>query len=158
MNSCYPNFYMENQIPNTNVIKNINGKETKKTWTLPGLLIFVVVALTLGTATGFVINKVASPDQKTTSSKTSTSTGTKVGVTDKKTFKDKAEGVLKEGGIEGEGNFHLTRPGGESQNVYLTSTTVDLTPFVGKKVRVWGETFTGQKAGWLMDVGLIEVL
>jgi hypothetical protein len=43
-------------------------------------------------------------------------------------------------------------------NVYLTSSTVDLSPFVGKKVRVWGQTFTGQKAGWLMDVGLVEVL
>jgi len=149
---------MENQISSTNVIKNISSNETKKTWALPGLLIFLVVAIVLGTITGFIINKVAKPGQKTTSSTTSTSTGTKVGVTDKKTFRDKAEGVLKEGGIDGEGNFHLVRPGGESQNVYLTSTTVDLTPFVGKKVRVWGETFTGQKAGWLMDVGLVEVL
>jgi len=47
----------------------------------------------------------------------------------KKTFPDKTEGVLREGGIEGEGNFHLERPGGESQNVYLTSTTVDLELF-----------------------------
>jgi hypothetical protein len=29
---------------------------------------------------------------------------------------------------------------------------------VGKKVRVYGQTFAGQKAGWLMDVGYIEVL
>jgi len=135
-----------------------NSNPVKKSWSLGGLSIFIVVALVLGTATGFIINKVSSSGQKTNSSGTSTSTGTKVGVTDKKTFKDKAEGVLKEGGIEGEGNFHLVRTGGESQNVYLTSTTVDLTPFVGKKVRVWGETFTGQKAGWLMDVGLVEVL
>lgn len=128
----------------------------KKPWSLGGFLVFLVVAIVLGTVTGFIINKISSTGKKTTTS--GTSTGTKVGVTDKKTFKDKAEGVLKEGGIDGEGNFHLVRPGGESQNVYLTSTTVDLSPFVGKKVRVWGETFTGQKAGWLMDVGLVEVL
>ena len=80
------------------------------------------------------------------------------GIADKKTFKDSAEGVLKEGGVDGEGNFHLERPGGESQNVYLTSTTVDLSKYLGKKVRVWGETFKAEKAGWLMDVGLVEVL
>ncbi len=80
------------------------------------------------------------------------------GIKDEKRFPDKAEGVLKEGGIDGEGNFHLVRPGGESQNVYLTSSTVDLSEFLGKKVRVWGETFKGEKAGWLMDVGYIEVI
>jgi len=80
------------------------------------------------------------------------------GVVDKKIFKDKAEGILKEGGIDGEGNFHLERTGGPSQNVYLTSSTVDLSSYLGKKVRVYGQTFAGQKAGWLMDVGYIEVL
>lgn len=81
-----------------------------------------------------------------------------VGIKDKETFKDSAEGTLREGGIDGEGQFHLEREGGESQNVYLTSTTVDLSKFIGKKVRIWGETFAAEKAGWLMDVGLVEVL
>jgi len=76
----------------------------------------------------------------------------------KKIFKDKAEGILKEGGIDGEGNFHLERPGGLSQNVYLTSSTVDLSQYIGKKVRVQGETFSAKKAGWLMDVGMVEIL
>ncbi len=81
-----------------------------------------------------------------------------IGVIDKNTFKDQAEGILKEGGIDGEGNFRLERPGGESQNVYLTSSTVDLSKYIGKKVKVWGQTFSGEKAGWLMDVGLVEIL
>lgn len=149
---------MENQTQTPNVIKNINGEKVQKSWSLPGLLLFIVIALVLGTGVGFAISKISGSGGKTTDSKTSVSSGTKVGVTDKKTFKDKAEGTLKEGGIDGEGNFHLVRPGGESQNVYLTSTTVDLSQFIGKKVRVWGETFSGQKAGWLMDVGLVEVL
>jgi len=72
-------------------------------------------------------------------------------------FKDMTEGVLKTGGIEGEGQYHLVRPGGDTQNVYLTSSTVDLSQFVGQKVKVWGETQTAQKAGWLMDVGKVEV-
>ncbi len=74
----------------------------------------------------------------------------------KKIFKDKAEGILKEGGIEGEGTFHLERPGGLSQNVYLTSSTVDLSKFIGKQVTVWGQTMQARTAGWLIDVGLVE--
>jgi len=72
-------------------------------------------------------------------------------------FKDTAEGVLKNGGIDGEGQYHLVRPGGDSQNVYMTSSTVDLSKFMGQKVKVWGETQAAQHAGWLMDVGRVEV-
>lgn len=81
-----------------------------------------------------------------------------VGSTDTKTFRDSAEGVLEKGGIDGEGSHHLTREGGPSQTAYLTSSVVDLDQYVGKKVKVFGETFTAQKAGWLMDVGKIEIL
>ena len=77
---------------------------------------------------------------------------------DEKTFKDTAEGTLQEGGISGEGTHHLVRPGGDSQNVYLTSTVIDLQSFVGKKVQVWGQTVSARKAGWLMDVGKVKVL
>lgn len=77
---------------------------------------------------------------------------------DAATFKDTAEGVLKEGGIEGEGQYHLVRPGGDSQNVYMTSSLVDLSLFIDKKVKVWGATQTAQHAGWLMDVGKVQVL
>lgn len=84
--------------------------------------------------------------------------GKTAGIDDTKTFRDQAEGVLEEGGIDGEGTHHLLRDGGPSQNVYLTSSIVDLSQFTGKKVEVWGETNKAQKAGWLMDVGKIKVL
>lgn len=80
------------------------------------------------------------------------------GLADESTFRDSAEGTLEEGGINGEGTHHLVRPGGASQNVYLTSTVIDLASFVGKKVQVWGETISAKKAGWLMDVGKIKVV
>jgi len=35
---------------------------------------------------------------------------------------------------------------------------IDLEKFVGRKVKVWGQTFAAQKAGWLMDVGKLKVL
>lgn len=84
--------------------------------------------------------------------------GQTYGSDDTKAFPDKAEGTLEEGGINGEGQYHLVRSGGDGQNVYLTSSTVDLALFVGHKVKIWGATQEGQEAGWLMDVGRIEVL
>lgn len=80
------------------------------------------------------------------------------GVKDDQTFKDSAEGYLETGGVNGEGSHQLLREGGPSQTVYLTSSITDLDKLVGMKVKVWGETFKGQTAGWLMDVGRIEVI
>lgn len=77
---------------------------------------------------------------------------------DQANFNTQAEGLLQKGGIEGEGTHHLERTGGVSQNVYLTSSVVDLDQFVGEKIQVFGETFQAKKAGWLMDVGKVKIL
>jgi hypothetical protein len=127
------------------------------------LILFIILGL-LGIATGYVFAQaigggsvqVAGPNGQVTT--TSVTKGQIYGSKDEKTFKDSAEGVLKKGGIDGEGAYHLERPGGDSQNVYLTSSVVDLSPFIGKKVKVWGETNAAQKAGWLMDVGRLQIL
>lgn len=84
--------------------------------------------------------------------------GKEVGSTNLETFSDTATGVIEKGGINGEGSHKLIREGGPSQTAYLTSSVVDLDQFVGKKVQVWGETFSAQKAGWLMDVGRVKIL
>lgn len=84
--------------------------------------------------------------------------GESYGVSDTKVFTDSAEGEMDSGGIDGEGSHHLVREGGESQNVYLTSSIIDLDQFVGRRVKVWGQTFEAQKAGWLMDVGRLEIV
>ena len=65
---------------------------------------------------------------------------------------------MEEGGIGGEGTYHLIRGSGPSQYAYLTSSVIDLGSFVGKKVQIWGETVSGKKAGWLIDVGKIKVV
>lgn len=124
-------------------------------------IILFLIVIGVGIGTGYILsltNKTISSTDSSESATSSQEVKKSVGIKDKKTFKDNAEGTLREGGIEDEGQFHLVRPGGDSQNVYLTSTIVDLSQFIGKKVRVWGETFSAQKAGWLMDVGLVEVL
>lgn len=84
--------------------------------------------------------------------------GSEVGSADTQTFKDTATGVLEKGGVDGEGTHKLIREGGPSQTAYLTSSVINLDQFIGKKIQVWGETFAGQKAGWLMDVGRVKIL
>lgn len=121
---------------------------------------FIIVAI-LGIGTGFGLAQIAKSTGTNlipVASVDPTLTGKTFGSDDTETFKDVAEGTLEEGGIEGEGQFHLVRPGGESQNVYLTSSLIDLSQFVGRKIKVWGQTQSAQHAGWLMDVGRLEVL
>lgn len=85
--------------------------------------------------------------------------GMVIGV-DNPNFRDTAVGIIEinDGTFTDEGTHKLVREGGESQAAYLTSSVLDLDRLVGRKVKVWGETFTAQKAGWLMDVGKVEVL
>lgn len=128
------------------------------------IVIYLFVAV-LGAGSGYLLytstgGKLAS--QATTVNSQISATGLKVGdvvgVQDEKTFKDKpATGVLLQGGIGGEGSHHIVRDGGVSQTVYITSSVVDLEEFVGAKVTVWGDTFSSQKAGWLMDVSRVRV-
>lgn len=124
-------------------------------------ILIIAVMLVMGSATGFMIAQLTAPQLPGMGAKNSgierVDTETKAGIIDKKTFTDTATGVLREGGIEGEGSHHLER-GAKDQTAYLTSSTVDLSSYVGKKVQVWGQTNTAQTAGWLMDVGYVEVI
>jgi len=79
------------------------------------------------------------------------------GSTDTKTFKDSAIGVVQKDGTDGEGTHQLLREGGPSQTVTLMSSVIDLNQYVGKKVKVYGQTMAAQKAAWLMDVGRVEL-
>lgn len=125
--------------------------------------IVFIAMIVFGIGSGFLI-------AKGTGGGTSASTGTQVeskeeivvgkvyGSDDMETFSDVAEGKLKEGGIEGEGQYHLERAGGESKYVYITSSVVDLGLLEGREIKVWGQTQKAQYAPWLMDVGRVEVL
>ena len=150
---------MENINNNNNLVHSFDEGE-KKTSLISKILIFVVVVV-LGVGTGYGAAQYAkskAPASSKTTASTAVETDKTEGVNDAKNFKDTATGILKDGGIDGEGQFHLERPGGASQNVYLTSSAVDMTKYVGKNVQVWGQTFTSDKAGWLMDVGKISEL
>ena len=77
------------------------------------------------------------------------------------TFRDQAEGKIERNDEKdkyAQGTHKLIRPGGEDQTAYLTSSTLDLDEYNGKKVKVFGETFGSSQVGWLMDVGKVEVI
>ncbi len=127
----------------------------KKKIILSLVVVFVLIA---GTLTGYFLSR-GSEETPTTESGMPgfVITGAEEGSADKETFRDSTEGILKKGGLDGEGTHHLVR-GDESQTAYLTSSVIDLNKYVDMKVQVWGETFAAQKAGWFMDVGRIKVL
>lgn len=143
------------------LVRDFNAPSKSEFFSLKLIASLIVVVL-LGIGSGYFLakntGKTGLANLGVPGSSSTITKGTVVGSEDIKTFKDIAEGKLEKGGIDGEGQFHLVRPGGKSQNVYMTSSIVDLSPFIGKKVKVWGETQKAQKAGWLMDVGRVEVL
>ncbi len=158
----------ENKLPKKELIHDLNSPR-KKNSSSSGimkkqLILTVIIVVILGIGTGYIAANVAGSSNKgplsvnNSGSGGSMGKGFTAGVNDTKAFPDTAEGVLQAGGIDGEGAYHLVRPGGDSQNVYMTSSAVDLSQFMGKKVKVWGQTQAAQKAGWLMDVGKIQIL
>lgn len=151
--------------PSTNRAPSVSAPSSTPSAPANKKIITVVALVALaGIASGYALSQFfpKSPPAGVTSPTSSIDpsnlkVGDAVGV-ESDTFSDTAEGVIEKGGINGEGSHKLIRPGGESQTVYLTSSMIDLDGFTGHKVTVWGETFAAQKAGWLMDVGRIQVL
>lgn len=135
-----------------------NSSSTKKNMVLGIISVVVVLA---GIGTGYLLSGVGKSGDLSTgnaSGKSVVTTKNEAGIADESKFSTTTDGVLEEGGIGGEGTYHLVRGSGPSQYAYLTSSVVDLGAFQGKKVQVWGDTISGKKAGWLIDVGKIKVV
>jgi len=129
-----------------------------------GIILAIIIA---GGVTGyFLANRgqgsmmVATQSKQLIGGVETVQTSTEVGIKDEKAFKDTSQGkiVVNDNKDITEGSHKLLRPGGPSQTAYLTSSVLDLNQFLGKCLQIWGETFAGQKAGWLMDVGRIKIL
>lgn len=150
------------------LIMKDSSMKKKQMQTMTTMLL--IVAVIAGIGTGFGINKLnaqssfssdgeITPNELQVGSPTDAiKVGDVYGSPEEANFKDSAEGVVVAGGLDGEGSHQLVRPGGPSQTVYMTSSVVDLSEFEGAKVKVWGETFSAQKAGWLMDIGRVRVI
>lgn len=126
------------------------------------LVLGVVAIVSLGVVSGWLLSKTGSSTEEKLQSEVgegqTIQKGQEFGVQDKETFSDHAIGEVAEGGVNGEGTHHLLREGGPSQTVFLFSSVLNLDDFIGRKVEIWGETFSAEKAGWLMDVGKLKVL
>lgn len=123
-------------------------------------LIILIVVIILGIGTGYGVYAAKSEGTILVAGKNiqMVKSDTEEGVKDAATFRDTATGkLIKNNGKITEEGTHILDRGDDSQNVYLISTVVDLSKYEGKKVQVWGETYKGQTAGWLMDVGRIKV-
>jgi hypothetical protein len=147
--------------PASPVVRALNTSSLPKLKLTRTTLIVLAVFLVLGVVSGYSLfaYKTSGTVRLAGRDVEVVKTATEEGVKDASTFRDTATGVLAEndGQLTDEGTHILTR-GDASQNVYLTSSVIDLAKYKDKKVQVWGETFQGQKAGWLMDVGRIKVL
>lgn len=146
--------------PDSNILKSF-PKDSRKSKLLTVLATVLVVFMGVGSGWIFsgAFGGYSFRQEEESKAPNTKESQTEAGISDESLFESQTpEGILVEGGIEGEGTHHLERPGGPSQNVYLTSSVIDLQSFVGKKVRVWGNTLSGVKAGWLMEVGKIKVL
>ncbi len=134
----------------------------KRSFGLTKVIPFVAIVLIIiaGTGTGFYLSKMGKSAPKATSVSTNSEQVTpQVKESFSQTFKDQADGTIEKNDKldkYAQGTHRLVRAGGESQTAYLTSTVLDLDQYVGKKVRVFGETFGSSQVGWLMDVGKVE--
>ncbi len=164
MNQTLHNFnYSTQDTTDTSMAKGTPSMQKASKMFLP-LCVVVIVG---GIFTGVGLKKLNAKEnsntfqgqtiEKVAKDSASIQNGQVFGSADESNFKDSAEGYLEIGGVNGEGSHHLVRAGGVSQTVYLTSSVTDLSKFEGMEVKVWGETFKGQAAGWLMDVGRVQV-
>lgn len=150
----------EKEIPNLNQLPGDERNEMKSSKKIIPIIL-IILMIGAGIFTGYLIS-----GKKRSSSISSGGEipkgqlvkGKEFGAKDTSSFKDTAMGVVEQNSAGGEGTHRLIREGGPSQTVYMISSVLDLDQFVGLKIQVWGETFKGQKAGWLMDIGRVKIL
>lgn len=126
---------------------------------VPALVVLVILAA--GVGTGLVVSSRQKSAKLAASGAGGEQLTEEVKESFAQTFRDQTEGtVTRNDDLDkyAQGTHKLIRPGGESQTAYLTSSVLDLDQYLGKKVKVFGETFGSSQVGWLMDVGKVEVI
>jgi hypothetical protein len=150
---------IQNPAPEKPLVKPLKLKKFNKSAIF--MILGSFIAVILGVFTGWFLagrGVASSSGDETTSSVSQQKEVDQAGVGEPGDYKSTVEGVLKKGGLKGEGTHYIDRGLGESKYVYLTSSVADLDLFVDKKVDVYGDTISAKYASWLIDVGLIKLV
>lgn len=125
------------------------------------LFLAVTLPIALGVITGAYLggkgywNKVTY--RQVTGKTVVVAVGQEYGVSDQKSIRDSAIGLLVDSDNKTKGTHRLVR-GADALTVYLTSSTIDLNQFLGRGMQIWGETFQRENVGWFMDVTKLKVI
>ena len=149
------------QQSSSSITQPMEPKKTGKIFAKIVPLLLIIVLIGAGIFTGLMLTSVNKSKASQGNVLSEENLAPEIKENFSQTFKDEAEGVVeKNDDFEkyAQGPWKLIRTGGESQTAYLTSSVMDLDEFVGKKVKVYGETFGSDQVSWLMDVGKVEVI
>ena len=137
---------------------NKKSSASKINKVIPLILILLIIAA--GAISGLFLSSTGRKDESKSAVSEQEELTPEVQQSFNQTLRDKAEGKIEKNDEldkSAQGTHKLIRPGGEAQTAYITSTVLDLDEYVGKNVKVFGETFGSSQVGWLMDVGKVEV-
>ena len=125
-------------------------------------VVIIILIITIGVISGLVMSSVnKAKNLQSSGVQDPENLSPEVKESFAQTFRDESEGIIEKNDQldkYAQGTHKLIRPGGESQTAYLTSSVLDLDTYLGKKVKIFGETFGSSQVGWLMDVGKVEIL
>ena len=149
------------QQSSSSITQPMEPKKTAKFFAKIVPLLLIIVLIGAGIFTGLMLSSVNKSKASQGNVLSEENLAPEIKENFSQTFKDEAEGIVeKNDDFEkyAQGPWKLIRTGGESQTAYLTSSVMDLDEFIGKKVKVYGETFGSDQVSWLMDVGKVEVI
>jgi len=149
------------QQSSSSITQPMEPKKTAKFFAKIVPLLLIIVLIGAGIFTGLMLTSVNKSKASQGNVLSEENLAPEIKENFSQTFKDEAEGIVeKNDDFEkyAQGPWKLIRAGGESQTAYLTSSVMDLDEFIGKNVKVYGETFGSDQVSWLMDVGKVEVI
>ena len=149
------------QQSSSSITQPMEPKKTAKFFAKIVPLLLIIVLIGAGIFTGLMLTSVNKSKASQGNVLSAENLAPEIKENFSQTFKDEAEGIVeKNDDFEkyAQGPWKLIRTGGESQTAYLTSSVMDLDEFIGKNVKVYGETFGSDQVSWLMDVGKVEVI
>ena len=124
------------------------------------LVVGVVAIIFMGSLTGFVLSrgKTAKATKEGSISPDLIKASNEAGYKDTKLFESIVTGIVKKGGLFGDGTHSLIKDSNPKNPAALLSSVVDLDEYVDRHVQVWGRSQKGLKAAWLLEVGRIKIL